>query len=114
MKYFFWALEGGFIAMVLVFLPASLAFGQWRGPGGWDMGPGMMGWGILAWFGPIMMLIFWVAIILAIIFFIRWLVVSPRGSRNLKSEGFPPWISLKKDMPGGRSAKRSLKKKRKT
>jgi putative membrane protein len=73
----------------LVLVPLSgpnIVFAQWRGPAGWDMGPGMMGWGILAWFGPIMMVIFWIAIILAVIFFIRWLIFSARGSGASKSE----------------------------
>ena len=112
MKYFFWDLEGGFIAMVLVFWPASPALGQWRGPGGWDMGPGMMGWGILAWFGPIMMVIFWVAIIVAIIFFVRWLMASSRGSHSLAPQDSALEI-LKKRYARGEIGKEEFEEKKK-
>ena len=40
------------------------------------MGPGMMGnWG-MGWFGGIFMMVFWILIIIALVFFIRWLVRS--------------------------------------
>jgi len=43
----------------------------------WGMGSGMMGYGYgMSWYGHILMLIFWVAVIVGIIFLIRWLVVS--------------------------------------
>ncbi len=46
---------------------------------GWGHGPGMMDWGFgMGWFGSIIMVIFWIAIIVALIFLIRWLVVSSR------------------------------------
>jgi putative membrane protein len=80
MKYFISAMKRfGVLALLLT---PNTVFAQWRGPGGWDMGPGMMGWGILAWFGPIMMVIFWIAIIVAIIFFVRWLMASSRGRHS--------------------------------
>jgi len=51
-------------------------FAQW-GHHGWGMGPGMMGWGYgMGWFGPILMIAFWIAVIVGIVFLIRWLVVS--------------------------------------
>ncbi len=57
---------------LLVFLPGTaLAQG-----GYWGMGPGMMGgWG-MGWFGGIFMMLFWALIIVALVFFIRWLVRS--------------------------------------
>lgn len=61
-------------------------FAQWGGPG-WGVGPGMMGWG-MGWLMPIIMVAFWIAVIVGIIFLIRWLVTStgPRtrgaGSEN--------------------------------
>ena len=55
---------------------------------GWGHGPGMMDWGHgMGWFGFVMMGVFWILIIVAIIFAIRWLVVSSRGgSHSQKSE----------------------------
>ena len=69
------------ICRVLVLLIPSLIFGkevlaQNRDYYGWGMGPGMMGWGIGGWFGPLFMLIFWVLIIVLIILLIRWLLSS--------------------------------------
>lgn len=44
---------------------------------GYGMDPGMWGWGYpMGWFFPILMAAFWIAVILAIIFLIRWLVIS--------------------------------------
>ena len=65
----------------------SYFFTQWRDYG-WGHGPGMMDWGFgMGWLGFIVMGIFWILIIVAIIFLIRWLVVSSRGgSHSQKSE----------------------------
>jgi putative membrane protein len=52
---------------------------QWRGYG-WGGGPGMWGYGYgMPWFGHILMIVFWVAVIVGIIFLIRWLVVTSRS-----------------------------------
>jgi uncharacterized membrane protein len=46
----------------------------------WGHGPGMMGWGYgTGWFGSVLMSVFWIALIVGIIFLIRWLAVSTRG-----------------------------------
>jgi putative membrane protein len=49
----------------------------------WHMGRGMMGgWG-MGWFGGIFMIIFWILILVALVYFIRWLIQSTgRGHSN--------------------------------
>lgn len=45
----------------------------------------MMGnftYGPMGWFGGIFMLFFWVLLIVAIVYFIRWLIKSETGSKN--------------------------------
>jgi putative membrane protein len=50
---------------------------------GWGgYGPGMMGgWGsgYGMWFFPLIMMVFWIAVIVGIIFLIRWAIISSRG-----------------------------------
>ena len=64
----------------------------------YDMGPGMMwGWGHpMRWLWMVMMGVFWVALIIAVIFLIRWLLLSKggRGSEVLREES--PLEILKK------------------
>jgi len=74
-----------FIFLLMLFIFSYPVSAQGRGPGSWDMGPGMMSWGI-GWSGPIIMVIFWVAVVVAIFFLIRWLVRSSRKSSPLKTE----------------------------
>jgi putative membrane protein len=59
---------------------------QWGGYGP-GMGPGM-GWGYgMGGFGSIIMLVFWIAVIVGIIFLVRWLVISTRaGGHSVRSE----------------------------
>ena len=59
------------LAGPMVFLfQAPRAFSQVRG---YEGGHGMMGWGYgWGWFGGVLMLIFWAAIIMAIVALIRW------------------------------------------
>jgi len=58
--------------------PTRDALAQWRGYE-WGHGPGMMGGYGMGWFGAIIMFAFWIAVIVGIVFLIRWLVVSARG-----------------------------------
>jgi len=47
----------------------------------WGMGPGMMGGGYgMGWFGPIIMIAFWIAVIVGIVFLVRWLIISTRSA----------------------------------
>jgi putative membrane protein len=86
---------------------------QWRDYG-WGHGPGMMGWGFgMGWFGLIMMGVFWILIIVAIIFLIRWLVVSSRaGSHGQKGEETALEI-LKKRYAKGEINKEEFEEKKK-
>ena len=53
-----------------------------------SMGPGMMGWGYgMGWFGTIIMIAFWIAVIMGIVFLIRWLVISTRTEGHTDNLG---------------------------
>lgn len=70
----------GLLCLLLgwIFPRSALAQG---GYGGWyGMGPGMMGgWG-MGWFGGVFMIVFWVLVIVALVFFVRWLVRTSGGT----------------------------------
>jgi putative membrane protein len=52
-----------------------------------QMGPGMMGWGYgMGWGWSIIMLAFWIAVIVGIIFLIRWIVLSTDKRHGTKTE----------------------------
>ena len=75
------------ILALTLFLSALMlgqAFAQQRGEcGGWGMGPGMMGgWG-MPWFGMIFMIIFWGLLIVGLVFFIRWLIQTTKGEKDV-------------------------------
>lgn len=68
--------------ILLLLFSANISQAQWRGYGGyggWQMGPGMMGWGGGGWFGGIFMILFWILLIVGLVFLIRWLIHSTRG-----------------------------------
>ena len=81
-------------ATVCALFVVVLSFGkealcQQRNYGDWHMGPGMMdGWG-MGWFGGFFMIVFWVLVIVALIFFIKWLV------QNSKSDSKEPRSSAR-------------------
>ena len=59
---------------------------QWPGNGNWHMGAGMMDWGYgMSWFWHIIMIVFWIAVIVGIIFLIRWLILSTRSGTQRPS-----------------------------
>jgi putative membrane protein len=70
----------------MAFFPANPALAQWGNNQNWHMGPGMMGgWG-MGWFGGIFMIIFWILILMALVYFIKWLVQST-GRRHPNMTG---------------------------
>jgi len=68
-------------------IPLNDLFTRW-GHHGWGMGSGMMGWGnSMGWLGTMLMAAFWIAIVVGIVFLIRWLVVwSGAAGRKVDSE----------------------------
>ena len=80
--------------------------------GGWGMGPGMH-WGYGGgWVGMGFMALFWVAVIVGIVFLIRWMV-----SGNLGQQGTPPGESpldiLKKRYARGEINKEEFEERKK-
>jgi putative membrane protein len=70
------------------------------------------GWG-MGWFGMIAMLVFWVLVIVAIVYLIRWLAVSSRAGGR---EGRPEYSALeilKKRYARGEIDKEEFEEKRK-
>ncbi len=64
----------------------ALFRGTFQPPGSGGMGPGMSGWEYhMGWLSIIMIGLFWIAVIVAILFFIRWLMASKRrGDHGVK------------------------------
>jgi putative membrane protein len=54
---------------------------QWRGSGQ-GYGPGMMGWGFSGWFGPIIMVVFWVLAVLGIVYLVKAIVGTRKGGNE--------------------------------
>ena len=80
----------------------------------YDMGPGMMwGWGHpMGWLWMVMMALFWVALIVAVIFLVRWLLLSTggRGREPLREES--PLEILKKRYARGEIDKQEFEEKK--
>ena len=78
----FHVILGIVLMAVFSFIQPQVSWAQWgHGYGGWGMGPGMMyGWGGgMGWFGMLLMIAFWVLVIVALVFLVRWLIHSSRG-----------------------------------
>jgi len=70
---------------MISFISIDKLLPQAQGWGGYGYGPGMMGgygMGYGGWLWGILMIAFWVAVIVGIIFLIRWLAVSARGQER--------------------------------
>jgi putative membrane protein len=86
---------------------------QWSGHG-WGMGPGMMGWGYgMGWIWMIIMAAFWIAVILGIVFLIRWLVISTRTGSHGPGPGDSPLEILKRRYARGEVNKEEFEEKKK-
>ncbi len=76
--------------IAVLFVTATFAFangqdrGSGMGPGMW--GPGMMGWGYgMGWLWFIVMVVFLIAVVVGIVFFIRWITLST-GKGGMRPE----------------------------
>lgn len=98
------------ISVISLFVLVFVLYGGVRA----QMGPGMMGWGYgMGWFWTILMVAFWVAVIVGIVFLIRWLVISTgTGSRAARLEDSPLEI-LKKRYARGEIDKEEFEEKKK-
>ncbi len=78
------------------------------------MGPGMMGWGYgMGWIGMIFMAAFWIAVIVGIVFLIRWLMVST-GSAGIRGKAEESALEiLKKRYARGEIKKEEFEEKKK-
>ena len=63
------------MSLMILLLTAGYGYTQMGGQG--MMGPGMMNWGYgMGWGWSIIMMVFWIAVIVGIIFLIRWIALS--------------------------------------
>ena len=86
---------------------------QWRGYE-WGHGPGMMGGGYgMGWFGGIIMIAFWIAVIVGIVLLIRWLIISTRTPSHGTSSGESALDILKKRYARGEIDKQEFEEKKK-
>jgi len=77
------------------------------------MGPGMMGWGAgMGWLGPILMAVFWMAVIVGIVFLIRWLVIATIGGRRKGDEEDSPLEILRRRYARGEIDKEEFEEKK--
>ncbi len=80
----------------------------------YDMGPGMMwGWGHpMGWLSMIMMALFWVALIIAVIFLVRWILLSTGGRNHESLREESPLEILKKRYARGEIDKQEFEEKK--
>jgi putative membrane protein len=105
--------KGGGYEMNLALTILKEAAAQWRGYD-YGHGPGMMGWGSgMGWFGGIIMVIFWIAVIVGIILLIRWLIISTRTASHGTNSGESALEILKKRYARGEIDKQEFEEKKK-
>jgi putative membrane protein len=76
-----------FAVFILGLYPIATTFAQQGRYDGWGMGPGMMGnWG-MGWFGGIFMIVFWILILVALVFVVRWLIQTTGRGKNSGQSG---------------------------
>ena len=80
----------------------------------WGMGPGMMGgeYG-MGWFGPLLMIAFCIAVIVGIVFLIRWIVISTRSTNQKTYHEDSALEILKKRYARGEIDKEEFEEKKK-
>lgn len=64
----------------------SAIFSTMRGPEGWWMDHGMMYWGAGWLMMMIFMIIFWILVVIALVYFIRWMIGQKRTGFAQKPE----------------------------
>ena len=97
------------LALVFILLQNGAAFAQWGRPfGGWHMGSGYG----MGWFGSIIMIAFWIAVIVGIVLLIRWLIVSTRTTSHGTTSGDSALEILKKRYARGEINKEELQEKK--
>jgi len=80
----------------------------------WVMGPGMMGGGYgMGWFGGIIMIAFWIAVIVGIVLLIRWLIISTRTDSQGMNSGDSALEILKKRYARGEIDREEFEEKKK-
>ncbi len=74
------------IFFMIFFYPWNTALAQGGRYEDWHMGPGMMGYWGMGWFGGIFMIFFWILILVGLVFLIRWLVqATGKGAHSGQS-----------------------------
>ncbi len=85
---------------------------QWPGPEE-GMHPWMWSWGFhMGLFSMMLVLLFWIAVIIAIVFFIRWLITSTGRKRKETRAGDPAFEILKMRYAKGEINKQEFEEKK--
>ncbi len=71
-----------FMLLFAILLPWNQVLAQPGGAGGWNMGPDMMGYWGMGWFGMIFMIAFWVLLIVGLVFLVKWLIQTTSSGKT--------------------------------
>jgi putative membrane protein len=108
-----WLFSETSLLLFVMLFPWSQALAQQRSNSGWGMGPGMMGnWG-MGWFGMIFMMIFWVLVIVALVFLIKWLIQTTSSRKASEQTGSGAIDILKERYARGEIDKAEFESKKK-